>query len=68
MKKTTISLTIEVKCEKDCPSKVAFQKQCPDIPPELWCMDCLLDEHIDRYLSRNDFGRLTDIITTPDAS
>lgn len=63
-----ISLTMEVKCETECASMKAFRKKCPDIPPELWHLDCLLDEHLDGYAGRNDFGRLTDISIPPDES
>ncbi len=72
-----VALTMEVKCEKECMALKAFKKACPGIPPDLCCLDCLLDEYIDREGDQSlvpegvlatGFGRLTDISFVNDES
>ncbi len=57
-----------VACEEDCLAIKQFCLNHPDIPPELFHLDCLLDEHLDGYVEGKRFGELADISFTPDGS
>ncbi len=67
--KVTLTMTINCDdCNFECLAIKGFKRIHPSIPPDLFHLDCILDEHIDGYVDGVGFGKLTDISFAPDTS
>lgn len=57
-RKVEIKALMTINCEKVCEMVRMFQAEYPEMDSNLWCLECLLAQHLDGYPFEQKYGCL----------